>query len=441
MGGTAESDPAEAPPNIMLIVSDDHAWTDYSFMGHPHIRTPRLDRLAAEGLLFPRGYVTSSLCCPSLVSLITGRFPHQHRITSNDPPMPPAATRAAAYQDPIYRERREQMNALLDAVPTLPRWLAPRGYLSLQTGKWWQGHYRRGGFTHGMTEGDPLQGGRHGDAGLNIGRENLQPIFDIVALAREQRQPFFVWYAPMLPHSPHNPPERLLAKYRGQTNALFVARYWAMVEWFDETCGALVDHLDGLSLAQNTVVVYLADNGWIQTTDGDGFAPKSKQSPYDGGLRTPIILRWPGKIAPRRSAALASSVDIAPTLLRIAGIQPPPELPGIDLLDPAATERRRVVYGACFTHDAIDLENPARNVRWRWCIEDAWKLIVPDPSNEPLGRVELYDLERDPFETRNLAADAAARVGRLRGQLDSWWPAASALAPGRALDRQAAVDY
>ena len=95
-----------------------------------------------------------------------------------------------------------------------------------------------GGFTAGMTHGDPAKGGRHGDEGLKIGRQGLQPIYDF--LEANKGKPFFLWYAPMLPHQPHNPPERLLAKYRDKTDSLFVAKYWAMCEWWDETCGELL---------------------------------------------------------------------------------------------------------------------------------------------------------------------------------------------------------
>src|SRR5439155_4846271 len=127
-------------------------------------------------------------------------------------------------------------------------------YRSLQTGKWWQGDYRHGGFTEGMTHGDPDRGGRHGDDGLKIGRETLQPIFDFIASARQQARPFFVWYAPMLPHQPHNPPERLLAHYRENTTSPDVARYWAMCEWTDETCGQVLDYLDREDQGETTVV-------------------------------------------------------------------------------------------------------------------------------------------------------------------------------------------
>ena len=134
-----------------------------------------------------------------------------------------------------------------------------RSYLSLQTGKWWQGNFKRGGFTHGMTKGL-----RHGDEGLEIGRKTMQPIFDFISTAKSEQKPFMVWYAPMMPHDPHTPPERLLAKYRDKTPSLHVAKYWAMVEWFDETCGQLLDHLDQQGVADNTIVIYVTDNGWIQ---------------------------------------------------------------------------------------------------------------------------------------------------------------------------------
>lgn len=405
-----------SPPNIVMIISDDQAWSDYSFMGHPHIRTPNLDRLASQSLVFPRGYVPSSLCCPSLASIITGLFPHQHKVTSNDPPIPPGMKPAEFQQSDTFREGRETMNRHLEAVPTLPRLLAQKGYVSLQTGKWWQGHFSRGGFTHGMT-----QGRRHGDDGLDIGRKTLKPIYDFVTTARQDGKPFLVWYAPMLPHSPHNPPARLLEKYQDKTPSIHVARYWAMVEWFDETVGDLLGFLDRENLSQNTIVVYVTDNGWIQKPDDPGFAPKSKQSPYDGGLRTPIMLRWSDKVKPRQSEALAMSIDLLPTLLAAAGIKAPKDLPGINLLNQRVLARRRAIFGECFTHNAVDLDQPAANLRWRWIIEGDWKLIVPAPQNEPNGRPELFHLAKDPHEEMNLADTEQTRMKRLQSRLDGWW--------------------
>jgi uncharacterized sulfatase len=314
------------------------------------------------------------------------------------------------------------MIGFIDQVPTLPRRLAERGYRSLQTGKWWQGDYRHGGFTEGMTHGDPDRGGRHGDEGLKIGRETMQPIHDFIASTRKEGRPFFVWYAPMLPHQPHNPPERLLGHYRGKTASPHVARYWAICEWFDETCGQLLDELDRQGLAENTLVFYLADNGWIQDPAADQFAPRSKQSPYEGGIRTPIMVRWPGHVAPQRSAHLAISLDIAPTVLAAAGLKPPREMSGVNLLEDAALARRRAIFGECFTHNAVEIHHPASSLRWRWAIEGEWKLILPAPQNEPNARPELYHIGRDPHEETDLAEKEPQVAARLAKELGDWWP-------------------
>jgi len=408
---------AAPPPNIVMIISDDHAWTDYGFMGHPHIKTPHLDKLAAQSLTFRRGYVTSSLCCPSLATILTGRYPHEHRITSNDPPLEEGGSPGIPkLKNPAFLAGRERMNQHMDAAPSLPRLLGANGYVSLQTGKWWQGNFKRGGFTEGMTKGD-----RHGDAGLDIGRKTMQPIYDFIGKAKAEQKPFLVWYAPLLPHDPHTPPERLLAKYKDKTPSLPVAKYWAMIEWFDETCGQLLDHLDAQGLRENTIVVYVADNGWIQNPDGPRYAPRSKQSQYDGGLRTPIMIRWPARVQPLQPDAPASSVDLAPTLLRACGREIPGGMSGINLLDEAAIAGRDTIFGACFTHNAVDLDVPAKNLRWRWCLQKNLKLIVPGP-NEPGAPVELYDLAADPHEKTNLAAARAGSVTALRARLDAWWP-------------------
>lgn len=403
-------------PNVVVIISDDHAWTDYGFMGHPQIKTPRLDRLASESLTFTRGYVPSSLCCPSLASIISGLYPHQNKVTSNDPPRPAGVKPAEFYRSQAFLRGRELMNQFMDAAPALPRTLGANGYVSLQTGKWWQGDFRRGGFTHGMT-----QGGRHGDEGLKIGRETMQPIVDFIGMAQQERKPFFLWYAPMMPHTPHTPPERLLAKYRDKAPTLPVAKYWAMCEWFDETCGQLLDHLDKSGVADNTIVVYVADNGWLQEPNAERYAERSKQSPNEGGLRTPIMIRWPGKVKPQRSDDLAMSIDLAPTLLRATGLKPSGEMQGVNLLDERSRGKRKTIYGECFTHDAVDLSRPASSLRWRWAIDGDWKLILPAPQNEPARKRELYQVSNDPYEKTDLAASEPKRVERMTRMIDEWW--------------------
>jgi uncharacterized sulfatase len=412
--GAAQAE--NSPPNVIFIIGDDQGWTDYGFMGHPTIKTPHLDRLAREGLTLRRGYVPSSLCSPSLASILTGLYPHQHRITSND-----ATPGGINRNDPVIQRLTADWLANFERVPTLPRLLATKGYLSFQTGKWWGGGYQSGGFTDGMSHGDPARGARHGDLGLAIGRETMVPAFEFIERATSSGKPFFFWYAPMLPHQPHNPPARFLEPYRSQAPTLEVAKYWAMCTWFDDTCGQLLAFLERKEIADNTIVVYLADNGWIQDPEADRYAPKSKQSPYDGGLRTPIIIRWPARVAPAQSDRLATSLDLAPTLLRAAGIDPTPDMPGVNLLDPASVKGRDAIFGEIFTHDAVDIHRPAQSLRYRWGIEGNWKLIVPAAQNAPGNSAELYNLTADPSETRNVADQEPARVAHLRSLIDRFW--------------------
>jgi uncharacterized sulfatase len=443
VGSTAPASAQEravsAPPNVVMILSDDQAWTDYGFMGHPIIRTPRLDRLASESLVYTRGYVPSSLCSPSLASIITGLYPHQHGITGNDP-RPPADYSGGWALSPertrAYAEYIERMRQL----PTLPRWLGDRGYRSLQTGKWWLGDFSQGGFTEGMTHGDPARGGRHGDAGLAIGRQGMEPIERFVKQAAADQAPFLLWYAPFLPHTPHNPPEQLLQHYQQLDLPIQVARYYAMVEWFDQTCGQLLDLLDQTGVADNTLVVYVCDNGWIQSHPGmdlpdgwsrEGYAPGSKRSPNEGGIRTPIMLRWPARIQPRlERQQLASSIDLAPTILSAVGVEPAEPLPGIDLLDPDQVAGRERIFGDIYDHDMPGgVDDPLAGLQYRWVIDGEWKLIVPrgiSPQSPviipPAGEetVMLYQLDRDPHEQVSVADRYPDQVRRLWSELDAW---------------------
>jgi uncharacterized sulfatase len=390
-----------APPNIVWIIGDDQGWGDFGFMGHPSIETPHMDRLASGGAVFENGYVPSSLCRPSLASLITGLYGHQHRICCNDPP---------AGVD------RSEMLRFIREVPTLPRLLSQSGYQSLQTGKWWEGHYREGGFTHGMTRNEV--NGRHGDLGLRIGRDTMEPIYDFI---REvESGPFFLWYAPFLPHTPHNPPERLREKYLQRTDQERLAHYWAMCEWFDETVGQLMDFLDQEGLLEKTLIMFAVDNGWIQNVDPPkqgvfNFAPKSKRSPYDGGVRTPIILSWPGHIEPQNYQELVSTLDFVPTVLDFVELPIPVNLEGtslVPLLLGGSSLPRTAVFGEIFSHDAVRLEDPFSSLLFQWVRKDNWKLIR---SLE--GDLELYDLSQDPYETIDLSGSHPQQVRELEAML------------------------
>jgi len=402
-------------PNIILVISDDQGFPDYGFMGHGVVKTPCLDRMAAQSLLYTRGYVMP-VCSPSLACLLTGKLPHQHGITGNDlapGPFQPAA--AAKNRDPLAHQ-------LLGNSLILPKALTEAGYLTFQTGKLWNVTAADAGFTGGMTD----TAGRHGDAGLDIGRKGLQPALDFIKGAVASQKPFFLWYAPMMPHLPHNPPADLLAHYQGKGLTPAAEKYFAMVEWFDQTCGELDDFLTSHQLAGNTVILYLADNGWDAEQGQEGH--RHKLSPYELGIRTPMFVRWPGKVAPLRDEqTLASILDFAPTILNLAGAGAPAGLPGLDLLDRRAMTARKSIFIEAYTHDIADLADPAKSLVTQVVIDGWSKLLLPTGLRPDKAypsaptEIELFDLKTDPLEKTSLAAQNPGEVTRLKTIQTTAW--------------------
>jgi uncharacterized sulfatase len=423
------------------------------------VRTPNIDRLADQGLAFPRGYSPVSLCRPSLMSIATGLLPHQHRVVGNDPMPFPA-------EDAAYDKRVEE-------TQTLPRTLATRlGYTSFQTGKWWEGHYSSGGFTNGNTANSTdtaarppqwsgsLPGyaafnnnngthGRHGDWGLLIGRADfttnnsspgapinylntIKPVTDFIDAQTTAGKPFLVWFAPLLPHDPHDPPTSMAQYYQNLGVDPWTAKYYANCERWDGAIGALMGYLDTKGIADNTIVIYCGDNGWVQSPNADVFlgsgnnaaTSKSKQSPYDGGLRTPILVRWPNVInasnpalAPQVVKSPVSTTDIVPTILAAVGLHPTAEMRGVNLLNLAAVRARDTLFGECYQHDDTLTSNTTNTLRYRWALRDGWKLILRNDGSGPAELYQLYDylsdpagVAVDPFETNNRAAAQSARV-------------------------------
>ena len=405
---TACSSAGTERPNVVLILSDDQGYADYSFMGHEMIETPRIDKLASESLVYERGYVTTAVCSPSLSTMLTGLYPHQHRTTGNDP---------------LPGTSRDTWISHFRAMPQLPRLMAEHGYLSLCTGKYWHGNPKVSGFTDSMGETF-----RHGsDYSLSIGRETMQPIWDFMQKAQEEEKPFMVWYAPFLPHTPHTPPERLEKKY-AEMGAGSQAKYYAMCEWFDETCGELLDHLDKKGLTGNTIIVYICDNGWGSYGKGS-----VKASPYELGVRTPVMIKWPGKVAAKTDKEnLASNLDILPTILSACGIEVPDEADGINLLDHDAVAERKYLFLENFTHDMIAVDDPVASLRARSIVSKDWKLTVWHEPHElleikgwqmdpPEEAVELFHIKEDPLERHNLAAENPEKLKALKKELNAWW--------------------
>jgi arylsulfatase A-like enzyme len=183
-----------------------------------------------------------------------------------------------------------------------------------------------------------------------------------------------------------------------------------MCEWFDITCGQLMDYIDEKELSENTLFVYVTDNGWIQDPDRPNrYAPRSKREPYDMGIRTPIIYRWKGMIEPELDeSTLSSSIDIATTVLAACGLEPTPEMQGIDMLDKAARKERGAIFAETSAHDFSTLDS---SLYHRIVVTKPWKLILPDPIGQPGRAPELYNLDEKHPEI----------VASLSEQIEEWW--------------------
>lgn len=402
----AGSVPSE-PPNIVLVISDDQGWPDFGFMGSEQVRTPNLDRLAEEGVTFSQGFDTGSSCRPSLLSLATGLHPVQLRARSG------------------RSGRIELPRSLIEGFATLPGILSQRGYATFQGGKWWEGGFERGGFTHGMTLGPRKPPGSldGGDVGLALGRDTMEPLWSFLEQHRDV--PFFVWFAPMLPHAPFDAPDEYSEPYR---EAGAAAPYFANIARFDARVGELLERLDALGLREKTLVVFLSDNGWDVHTPRsidhpllmDG--PHGKSSIRELGFRTPVIFRWPGVLpAGVRDEHLVSTVDLLPTLLDFASAPVPPGLPG-QSLRPLLTGRDGTARDFAFG-GMLQLRNDDPAAGPPFLRSEAWFVRTPQwrlvwyPER---GASELYRIDRDPFEEHDVAAEHPRVAEFLRARLEAW---------------------
>jgi arylsulfatase A-like enzyme len=405
------------PPNVVLMISDDQGYTDFGFMGSEHVRTPNLDALAASGTVFTLAHATSSTCRPALASLLTGLYPYQwearvRELTEADPELDP--------------------NFAVERVATLPRLLEAKGYVSFQAGKYWEGTYATGGFSAGVTaEYDPDVG--WGGAAPALRRESLQAVYAFIDAHRSE--PFFVWFAPMVPHIPHDPPEELLAAYDLPGLSKSARRYFASCTWFDRMVGDLVLHLERRGLRENTLLIYVSDNGWEQRPAVEHEDPyrafmggkRGKGSLHDLGFRTPIVLSLPVRVPSGRVVEeLVSTVDLLPTALDYAGVPIPAFLPGVSirpLVEGTGGRGREFLVGSVnsvrpieertryhFVGDLMVDENASylRSRRWHFI------------QYEDRGIEELYDVQSDPDEEHDVARSRPDLVERFRAEIAAW---------------------
>ncbi|MEM9283719.1 MAG: sulfatase-like hydrolase/transferase, partial [Verrucomicrobiota bacterium] len=317
-----------------------------------------------------------------------------------------------------------------------------------QTGKYWEGHWKSGGFTEGMTTFEPPPEGQdfggvrvlangdrvahgNGDLGLQIGRVTLEPIKNFIHDCETEQTPWMVWYAPYLPHQPHDSPQRFydLASARPGVEAHEVP-YFASIAQFDETVGELIRLVESHSDMGNTIIVFVSDNGWSpdivpQKGREEEFRPtkRSKRAPFDAGVRSPILIRWDARVSPAIHEELVSSIDIVATLVNAVGLNHG-EFPGRDLL--GVLDQDRAVFGAIYPGDATKLGQPEADVAYRWVRRGKWKLILPESPDAWGGYLSapaLFDVEADPHELDNLAGTKRGEkpLIELKEKLDQWW--------------------
>jgi len=281
-------------PNFVLIIGDDISVDDFGCYGHPYIRTPNVDKLAAAGLRFTNAYLTTSQCSPTRCSLITGRYPHN--------------TGAP-----------ELHTALPEGQIMFPAMLKQAGYHTAGAGKWHLGTYARSAF-------ERIAGG--GPGGEERWRQCLQE--------RPEDRPFLMWFASYDAHrgwqpdsdaEPHTQADAVIPPYSIDTPGVRadMAKYYDEVGRLDRYVGVVVEELRRQGVLDDTCILFMADNGRP--------FPRCKTRLYDSGIKTPLIVHWPnGSVKPGSvCTSLVSAIDIAPTILNLAGLESPPSFQGVSM--------------------------------------------------------------------------------------------------------------
>lgn len=420
-------------PNILYINIDDLGWRDVGFMGSDFYETPNLDRLADQGMVFTNAYAPASNCAPSRACCMSGQYTPRHGVfTVGNSERGNARTRKL-----IPTPNRID---LPDEQITIAEALKAAGYRTIHLGKWHLGD-------DPCTQGFDINiGGSHAGAphsyfspyrNANLpdgpaGEHLPERLTDEAIRFLEERsdRPFFMSFAMYSVHTPLQAPKETIARYKakpaspGQSNAT----YAAMIEHMDTSVGRLLAKLDELGLAENTLVLFTSDNGGVAKISSQAPLRAGKGAYYEGGIREPMILRWPGIT---QSGSICEvpvhGVDFFPTFLDAAGVTVPQGklLDGVSFL-PLLTGRGTFAERALFWHFPIYLQNYGRNEGNRDPLFRTrpgsavrlgqWKLHEYFED----GGLELYNLETDLGETTNLAAGHPEKVKQLHDLLKQW---------------------
>ncbi|MBI3678934.1 MAG: arylsulfatase [Acidobacteria bacterium] len=388
-------------PNVLLIMSDDQGYGDFSCHGNPHLKTPNLDRLAGEGAEFTRFYV-SPVCAPTRASLLTGRYHLRsgvHGVTTG----------------------RETMRT---SEVTLAEAMKPAGYRTALIGKWHLGeHYPYLPHAQGFDEFIGFRTGHWTEYWDTMLERNGKPyptrgyIADVFTseairfLEANARRPFFLYLAYNTPHAPYLAPEHHWERYRKMDLPPQVAAVYSMVANLDENIGRLMAALARLNLAEDTIVLFLTDNGPNGQRYNAGLRA-AKGSVYDGGVRTPLFVRWPKHVeAGRKIPTLAAHIDVLPTVLDLCGVSRTsgPPLDGMSL--------RALLEGG-----ATDW--PDRKIfTWRGLRDQGgmYPGAVRTGRFHLINGKELYEIAADPGEKHDVAAGHPEKVRELRAAYEAWF--------------------
>ena len=412
-------------PNIVLLVGDDQGYPYFGFMGADYVQTPNMDKLASSGTLFTEGYVPQNHCRPSLQTLMTGTLPINYEQDVED-----LIKEKSITDDSIVGFKHHAMKYF----QTLPRILKEYGYTSFQGGKWWEFNYQNGGFDEGMTKG-----WKKGDKGKNewflqfmggegrqLARATMQPVYDYVE--KNSEKPFFIWFAPELPHYPFDAPDKYYNIYKDKDMTESAKRYYANCTWFDDGVGELVRYLKEKGEFDNTLFVYVNDNGWEQEPHQEFRADslrwhnggdKGKLSVYDQSFRTPIIFSWKDKIkAGATSKALMHSADIPATILDYIGVDVPKNYFGRSyksLVEDINKRDREVIIGKA-TQMRSEEDMMGMKIEAYWARTDDWFF----QWNLTLETIALFDMNKDPRNDNNLAEVNPDIVKDFQQKIETW---------------------
>ncbi|MEM1108098.1 MAG: sulfatase-like hydrolase/transferase [Planctomycetota bacterium] len=428
-------------PNIIFILADDLGWGDFSIYGHPEMNTPNIDGLAKKGKLFTQFYVNSGVCSPSRVSFTTGHFPSRHGVHGH-------------FSSPQENQARNMPNWLDTSVATVAGQLKSAGYATAHFGKWHMcmipsedapsleeygfdksyGYLAPGAQLPIETTNNPY-----------FRAQSTKTIIDetLRFLKDNPDKPCYINAWTLIPHTILNPtPSQMepflkyAPKIKGKTHLGAKVVYYSTLNDFDEQIGRLVEGLEALNIADNTLVIITSDNGPEDVMlDHNGAAHEGigsvgpfrgrKRSLYEGGIRVPLIVKWPKKIEQGvvDNDTVISAIDFMPTLCAIAGADIPKGQYPIDgenmieaFLNNSIKRKKPLVWQYPFEikFGHILDKSPAMAIR-----DGDWKLLINPSGN----RAELFNIVEDPSELNNLAHQNSSIVeemsGKLKGIIDN----------------------